>query len=60
MADLGMAGEPASPLAPPTGCAFHPRCPVAIDACADPNLDVRLEGRPGGEHRVACIERRAR
>lgn len=62
--DLGrelrsLAGEPASPLAPPTGCAFHPRCPIAVDACADPHLDVRLEGRPGGEHRVACIERRA-
>jgi peptide/nickel transport system ATP-binding protein len=62
--DLGrelrsLAGEPASPLAPPPGCAFHPRCPIAVDACADPRLDVRLEGRPGGEHRVACIERRA-
>ncbi len=26
-------GEAASPLAPPDGCAFHPRCPVAIPAC---------------------------
>ena len=62
--DLGrelrsLKGEPASPLAPPDGCAFHPRCPISIDTCADPGLDVRLEGRPGGGHRVACIERRA-
>ena len=62
--DLGrelrsLSGEPASPLAPPDGCAFHPRCPIAIDACGDPGLDVRLEGRPGSAHRVACIERRA-
>jgi peptide/nickel transport system ATP-binding protein len=62
--DLGretrlLAGEPASPLSPPTGCAFHPRCPVAIDACSDVALDVRLEGRPGGLHQVACIERKA-
>ncbi|MBX7450311.1 ABC transporter ATP-binding protein [Mycolicibacterium sp. 3033] len=62
--DLGrelrsLPGEPASPLAPPDGCAFHPRCPIAIDACADPGLDVRLEGRPGSPHRVACIERKA-
>ncbi|WP_059019007.1 ABC transporter ATP-binding protein [Mycobacterium sp. M26] len=63
--DLGrdcrvLAGEPASPLSPPTGCAFHPRCPIAIDACSDAGLDVRLEGVPGSPHQVACIERKAR
>lgn len=62
--DLGretrlLAGEPASPLSPPDGCAFHPRCPIAIDACSDSALDVRLEGRPGGTHQLACIERKA-
>ncbi|MGE2712655.1 dipeptide ABC transporter ATP-binding protein [Mycolicibacterium litorale] len=62
--DLGheprsLAGEPASPLSPPTGCAFHPRCPLAIDACDDTGLDVRLEGFPGNPHQVACIERKA-
>lgn len=62
--DLGretrlLSGEPASPLSPPTGCAFHPRCPIAIDACSDVALDVRLEGRPGGVHQLACIERKA-
>jgi peptide/nickel transport system ATP-binding protein len=31
---LPLRGEPASPLHPPSGCAFHPRCPVATDACA--------------------------
>ncbi|MGY4709251.1 dipeptide ABC transporter ATP-binding protein [Mycolicibacterium sp. CBM1] len=63
--DLGrecrvLAGEPASPLSPPTGCAFHPRCPIAIDTCGDTELDVRLEGIPGSPHQVACIERKAR
>jgi peptide/nickel transport system ATP-binding protein len=62
--DLGresrvLPGEPASPLSPPTGCAFHPRCPIAIDTCADTQLDVRLEGTPGSPHHVACIERKA-
>ncbi|MFF0612324.1 dipeptide ABC transporter ATP-binding protein [Nocardia tengchongensis] len=52
------AGEPASPLSPPPGCAFHPRCPIAVPACRDERLDVRLEGIPGGVHRVACIERK--
>lgn len=62
--DLGretplLGGEPASPLSPPTGCAFHPRCPIAIDACSDTALDIRLEGRPGDAHQLACIERKA-
>jgi peptide/nickel transport system ATP-binding protein len=50
------AGEPAGPLSPPPGCAFHPRCPIAIPACRDEGLDVRLKGTPGGVHQVACIE----
>jgi peptide/nickel transport system ATP-binding protein len=62
--DLGresrvLPGEPASPLSPPTGCAFHPRCSLAVDACSGTDLDVRLEGFPGNPHQVACIERRA-
>ena len=62
--DLGresgvLPGEPASPLSPPTGCAFHPRCAISIDACSGTELDVRLEGLPGNPHQVACIERRA-
>jgi len=54
-----LAGEPASPLSPPTGCAFHPRCSIAVDTCSDRQLDVRLEGAPGNPHQVACIERKA-
>jgi peptide/nickel transport system ATP-binding protein len=62
--DLGresrvLPGEPASPLSPPSGCAFHPRCPVAIDTCSESQLDVRLEGAPGNPHQIACIERKA-
>ncbi|BBZ27731.1 oligopeptide ABC transporter ATP-binding protein OppF [Mycolicibacterium madagascariense] len=62
--DLGresrvLPGEPASPLSPPAGCAFHPRCAIALDACSGADLDVRLEGIPGNPHQVACIERKA-
>jgi peptide/nickel transport system ATP-binding protein len=62
--DLGresrvLPGEPASPLSPPTGCAFHPRCAISVDTCSGHELDVRLEGVPGNPHRVACIQRRA-
>ncbi len=61
--DLGresrvLPGEPASPLSPPTGCAFHPRCPIAVEACSGDELDIRLVGKPGGAHQVACIEKK--
>jgi dipeptide transport system ATP-binding protein len=28
-----LSGEPPSPINPPSGCAFHPRCPLAMDIC---------------------------
>ena len=51
-----LKGEPASPLHPPQGCAFHPRCPVAVDACSEPGLDVGLRTLHGGTRLVACTE----
>jgi peptide/nickel transport system ATP-binding protein len=51
-----LAGEPASPLNPPTGCAFHPRCPDATDACRDIELGLRLQRIANDDvDRVACI-----
>ena len=40
-----VAGEVPNPLSPPTGCAFHPRCPHANDRCKTerPNLIWRAE-----------------
>ena len=33
-APVGLPGDPPYPGDIPSGCAFHPRCPMAIDACA--------------------------
>jgi oligopeptide/dipeptide ABC transporter ATP-binding protein len=48
---LPLSGEVPSPLDPPTGCAFHPRCPYVFDRCKieTPPLEARE-----GEHHVAC------
>jgi peptide/nickel transport system ATP-binding protein len=51
-----LPGEPASPLNPPTGCAFHPRCSQATEYCDDTELVVRLERVANDDvDRVACI-----
>jgi peptide/nickel transport system ATP-binding protein len=45
-------GQPHSPLAPPSGCVFHPRCPRRFEPC--PTVVPPLsEVRPG--RRVACL-----
>jgi oligopeptide transport system ATP-binding protein len=46
-------GEVPSPINPPSGCVFHPRCPIAVAACRQARPPVR-ELRPG--HFVACSE----
>jgi len=43
-------GEVPNPLAPPSGCAFHPRCPRATEICATLDPEVKVVG--GVE--VAC------
>ncbi len=45
------SGEVPSPLKPPSGCAFHPRCPIATARCSKevPTVRVLQNGT-----RVAC------
>jgi oligopeptide/dipeptide ABC transporter ATP-binding protein len=48
-----LEGDVPSPIDPPEGCAFHPRCPRAVSACkkeAPPFAEAVL----GSGHRVAC------
>jgi oligopeptide transport system ATP-binding protein len=42
-----LQGDPPSPINPPAGCSFHPRCPFAIDACkvTRPELEEKEPGR---------------
>jgi oligopeptide/dipeptide ABC transporter ATP-binding protein len=47
-----LGGEVPSPLRPPPGCVFHPRCPIAIDQCRNEVPELR-EVKPG--HHAACI-----
>jgi len=46
-----LPGDVPSPLAPPAGCAFHPRCPLAGEECRKCRPELR-EVAPG--HLVAC------
>jgi len=47
-----LSGETPNPINLPGGCRFHPRCPLAMDACKvnDPSLDEL-----GNGHQVACL-----
>jgi dipeptide transport system ATP-binding protein len=47
---IPIQGELPSPLAPPSGCAFHPRCPQAVSRCRDEAPQLR----DVGGQRVAC------
>ena len=45
-----LEGDVPSPIDPPQGCNFHPRCPRAFDPC--PEQDPELTAGP--DHQVAC------
>jgi len=47
-----LGGEVPSPLNPPPGCVFHPRCPIAVDRCRAEIPPLR-EVTPG--HWAACL-----
>jgi len=48
----GLGGAPPNLADPPSGCRFHPRCPLASEICSR-EVPVMREARP--RHRVACF-----
>ncbi|MBP2358713.1 peptide/nickel transport system ATP-binding protein [Streptomyces clavifer] len=51
-APRGLPGDPPDPSALPSGCTFHPRCPVALDSCATEDQELRAAGQ---DRRAACV-----
>ncbi|MFY9551653.1 MAG: ABC transporter ATP-binding protein, partial [Thermoanaerobaculia bacterium] len=49
---VALPGEPPSPEQPPSGCPFHPRCPIVRERCRQ-ERPLLLEGSPGRS--VACF-----
>ena len=47
-----LTGDVPSPINPPSGCRFHPRCPVAMEKCShqEPKFWEKTE-----EHWVSCL-----
>ncbi len=51
------AGEIPNPINPPSGCRFHPRCPIAQEGICDGEIPPLLPVAGNPEHRAACFLR---
>jgi oligopeptide/dipeptide ABC transporter ATP-binding protein len=49
--EILLGGDVPSPINPPSGCRFHPRCPVAVERCSRDEPALR---ELGPMHRAAC------
>lgn len=47
-----LTGDVPSPIRPPTGCHFHPRCPIAVDNC---KVEVPQLKVTGDDHKTSCL-----
>jgi oligopeptide/dipeptide ABC transporter ATP-binding protein len=54
-------GETPSPVSPPSGCHFHPRCPFAVPACSENTPPFEPVAPSAGDrhqqHLAACIRK---
>lgn len=51
---VSIPGTPPNLINPPAGCRFHPRCPLADEACRRIDPELAEKGRAG--HKVACLK----
>ena len=49
--EIVLTGEVPSPINPPSGCRFHPRCPFAMDRCS---VEIPVQKNVGADHLVSC------
>ena len=49
-----LQGEIPSPINPPAGCHFHPRCPIAADALCDVDVPDLIAAKDNRDHLAAC------
>jgi peptide/nickel transport system ATP-binding protein len=48
-----LTGETPNPVDVPTGCRFHPRCPIAVERCSAVDPELRVVS--SSSHEVACL-----
>jgi len=49
-----LSGDVPSPISPPVGCRFHPRCPKARELCSREEPPLEAKAGSGGGQTVAC------
>ncbi|MDD5658513.1 MAG: dipeptide ABC transporter ATP-binding protein [Actinomycetota bacterium] len=50
-----LPGDVPSPINPPSGCRFHPRCPNAQDICSKQEPELKNYPKNGSDHFTACF-----
>ena len=49
-----LEGDVPSPIEPPSGCSFHPRCPIAKNICSKEIPELKNYSKTNKEHFAAC------
>ena len=52
---MTLTGETPNPIDLPSGCRFHPRCPLAFDRCSQTEPQLESVSTTGHGHQAACL-----